>query len=128
MHFPGFPGLRQRTAIAAGDAVEVGGRVDIVGAACVAAFDERDQVRAGAKERPGPLVPGGRRDDLGPVLAGQQHWAEVIATATGDQGARTFLRARPDLVTPVDCGDTGRPDDIDTPADLARIAAATERA
>ena len=61
-----------------------------------------------------------------PVLLAREHWAEVIATATGDQGARTFLRAHPDLVTLVECGDTGRPDDIDTPADLARIA--TERA
>jgi CTP:molybdopterin cytidylyltransferase MocA len=58
-----------------------------------------------------------------PVLLAREHWAEVIATATGDQGARTFLRARPDLVTLVECGDTGRPDDIDTPADLARITA-----
>jgi xanthine dehydrogenase accessory factor len=57
-----------------------------------------------------------------PVLLAREHWAEVMATATGDQGARTFLRARPDLVTLVECGDTGRPDDIDTPADLARIA------
>jgi CTP:molybdopterin cytidylyltransferase MocA len=56
-----------------------------------------------------------------PVLLPREHWAEVIATATGDQGARTFLRAHPDLVTLVECGDTGRPDDIDTPADLARI-------
>ena len=63
-----------------------------------------------------------------PVLLAREHWPEVMATATGDQGARTFLRARPDLVTLVECGDTGRPDDIDTPADLARIAAATERA
>ena len=64
-----------------------------------------------------------------PVLLAREHWAEVIATATGDQGARTFLRTRPDLVTLVECGDTGRPDDIDTPADLARItSAATERA
>jgi CTP:molybdopterin cytidylyltransferase MocA len=64
-----------------------------------------------------------------PVLLAREHWAEVIATATGDQGARTFLRTRPDLVTLVECGDTGRPDDIDTPADLARITgAATERA
>jgi CTP:molybdopterin cytidylyltransferase MocA len=63
-----------------------------------------------------------------PVLLARECWAEVIAMATGDQGARTFLRARPDLVTVVECGDTGRPDDIDTPADLARItAAATER-
>ena len=59
-----------------------------------------------------------------PVLLAREHWAEVIATATGDQGARTFLRTRPDLVTLVECGDTGRPDDIDTPADLARITAA----
>ena len=63
-----------------------------------------------------------------PVLLAREHWAEVIATATGDQGARTFLQARPELVTLVECGDTGRPDDIDTPADLARMAAATERA
>jgi nicotine blue oxidoreductase len=56
-----------------------------------------------------------------PVLLAREHWAEVIATATGDQGARAFLRARPDLVTLVECGDAGRPDDIDTPADLDRI-------
>jgi len=58
-----------------------------------------------------------------PVLLAREHWAEVAATATGDQGARTFLRARADLVTLVECGDTGRADDIDTPADLARITA-----
>jgi nicotine blue oxidoreductase len=58
-----------------------------------------------------------------PVLLAREHWPEVIALATGDAGARPFLRAHPDLVTPVECGDTGRPDDIDTPADLARIVA-----
>jgi CTP:molybdopterin cytidylyltransferase MocA len=57
-----------------------------------------------------------------PVLLAREHWPEVIAMATGDQGARAFLRARPDLVTLVECGDTGRPDDIDTPADLEHIA------
>ena len=63
-----------------------------------------------------------------PVLLAREHWPEVIETATGDQGARTFLRAHPDLVTLVECGDTGRPDDIDTPADLARITAAADQA
>ena len=57
-----------------------------------------------------------------PVLLAREHWPEVIATATGDQGARAFLRARPDLITLIECGDTGRPDDIDTTADLDRIA------
>jgi nicotine blue oxidoreductase len=57
-----------------------------------------------------------------PVLLPREHWPEVIASATGDQGARAFLRARPDLVTLIECGDTGRPDDIDTAADLERVA------
>jgi nicotine blue oxidoreductase len=56
-----------------------------------------------------------------PVLLGREHWAEVTALAVGDSGARTFLRAHPELVTQVECGDTGRPDDIDTQADLDRI-------
>jgi CTP:molybdopterin cytidylyltransferase MocA len=56
-----------------------------------------------------------------PVLIGREHWAQAVELAVGDVGARPFLRARPDLVTLVECGDTGRPDDIDTTADLARI-------
>ncbi len=57
-----------------------------------------------------------------PVLLAREHWPEVMATATGDRGARAFLRARPDRITLIECGDTGRPDDIDTTADLDRIA------
>ena len=57
-----------------------------------------------------------------PVLLAREHWPEVIATATGDQGARAFLRARADLVTLIECGDTGSPDDIDTAEDLERVA------
>ena len=56
-----------------------------------------------------------------PVLIARVHWPAVIALATGDAGARPFLRAHPELITLVECGDTGRPDDIDTEADLARI-------
>jgi CTP:molybdopterin cytidylyltransferase MocA len=56
-----------------------------------------------------------------PVLIGREHWPEVIGLAVGDVGARPFLRAHRDLVTEVECGDTGRPDDVDTPEDLARV-------
>ncbi len=56
-----------------------------------------------------------------PVLLAREHWPEVIETAAGDQGARAFLRTRPGLVTLIECGDTGSPDDIDTAADLARV-------
>jgi CTP:molybdopterin cytidylyltransferase MocA len=57
-----------------------------------------------------------------PVLIGRAHWAQAAAAAQGDAGARTFLRARPELVKAVECGDVGRPDDLDTPEDLLRIA------
>ena len=57
-----------------------------------------------------------------PVLLDREHWPEVISLAAGDVGARPFLRAHPDLVTLVECADTGQPDDLDTPADLARLS------
>jgi CTP:molybdopterin cytidylyltransferase MocA len=62
-----------------------------------------------------------------PVLIARQHWAEVAELATGDVGARPFLQAHPELVVQIECGDTGQPDDIDTPDDLARIEALLAR-
>jgi CTP:molybdopterin cytidylyltransferase MocA len=56
-----------------------------------------------------------------PVLLARSHWDGVLAAAAGDAGARPYLRANPGLVTEVECADTGSPDDIDTPADLARV-------
>jgi len=58
-----------------------------------------------------------------PVLIARRFFAEAAEAAQGDVGARAFLRARPDLVRRVECGDTGRADDLDTAQDLARIAA-----
>jgi CTP:molybdopterin cytidylyltransferase MocA len=58
-----------------------------------------------------------------PVLLARGHWAGVLAAADGDTGARPYLRAHPDLVTLVECADIGRPDDVDTPEDLARVSA-----
>jgi nicotine blue oxidoreductase len=57
-----------------------------------------------------------------PVLIARRLWADAAAAAVGDVGARAFLRAHPELVAAVECGDTGRPDDLDTRADLDRIA------
>ena len=56
-----------------------------------------------------------------PVLVARAHWAAVATAAVGDTGARPFLRGNPELVTAVECGDAGRPDDLDTSADLDRI-------
>jgi CTP:molybdopterin cytidylyltransferase MocA len=58
-----------------------------------------------------------------PVLLARDHWAGVLAAVDGDTGARPYLRAHPDLVALVECADIGRPDDVDTPEDLARVGA-----
>ena len=59
-----------------------------------------------------------------PVLLARDEWAGVLALATGDVGARPYLQAHPDRITAVECGDIGRPDDVDTPEDLARVSRA----
>ncbi|GLZ45677.1 hypothetical protein Acsp06_18620 [Actinomycetospora sp. NBRC 106375] len=54
-----------------------------------------------------------------PVLLGRDHWEAVRAAATGDAGARGFLRGRGDVVA-VEIGDVAVEDDLDTPDDLQR--------
>lgn len=56
-----------------------------------------------------------------PVRLDRAVWADVAAAATGDGGARSWLRAHPALVVQVDCSDAGSPDDLDTPQDLAAL-------
>ena len=51
-----------------------------------------------------------------PVLLGREHWAAVIATVTGDAGARGYLSGRD--VRLVECADLGDGRDLDLPADL----------
>jgi CTP:molybdopterin cytidylyltransferase MocA len=48
-----------------------------------------------------------------PVLLGRDSWAEVAATATGDEGARRYLAAH--AVTEVDCTGLADPVDLDVP-------------
>jgi CTP:molybdopterin cytidylyltransferase MocA len=54
-----------------------------------------------------------------PVLLTRAVWDEAAALATGDTGARAWLRAHHDRVRPVPCDDVASPDDIDTAQDLA---------
>ena len=56
-----------------------------------------------------------------PVLLDRSTWVAVAEAATGDDGARVWLRAHPESVTAVDCSDVGQPDDVDTPQDLAGL-------
>ncbi|WP_314220390.1 nucleotidyltransferase family protein [Streptomyces zaehneri] len=56
-----------------------------------------------------------------PVLFGAGHWADIAATATGDRGARAYLKEHEEAITLVECGDVARPFDIDTPQDLAHL-------
>lgn len=56
-----------------------------------------------------------------PVLLGAAHWAGIRASATGDRGARAYLRAHEESVTLVECDDVARPYDIDTEADLGHL-------
>ncbi|MFJ7076842.1 NTP transferase domain-containing protein [Streptomyces sp. NPDC098781] len=56
-----------------------------------------------------------------PVLFGAAHWAGIAATATGDRGARVYLKEHQEAVRLVECGDVAQPYDIDTEADLAHL-------
>jgi CTP:molybdopterin cytidylyltransferase MocA len=47
-----------------------------------------------------------------PVLLGREHWAGVIETAVGDQGARAYLADRD--VTLVECADLATGRDVDS--------------
>jgi nicotine blue oxidoreductase len=54
-----------------------------------------------------------------PVLLGRDHWAGVAAAASGDRGARDYLRAHDDLVRVVPVGDVADDFDLDVPEDAA---------
>ncbi|MFH9942070.1 NTP transferase domain-containing protein [Streptomyces murinus] len=56
-----------------------------------------------------------------PVLFGAAHWAGIAAAATGDRGARAYLKAHEEAVRLVECADVARPYDIDTEADLSHL-------
>lgn len=51
-----------------------------------------------------------------PALIGRDHWEPVIASASGDHGARHHFRATPHEL--VECGDLATGRDVDTPDEL----------
>ena len=102
--------------------------------ACVVALVDQPRVTPAAVER----LRGAHRDGAAaavatydgrprnPVLLDRSVWDDVARAAVGDEGARSWLRAHPQLVVRVDCTDVGAPDDLDTPQDLAALAVATD--
>jgi len=69
-----------------------------------------------ADATPDALVMGGyagRRSH--PVLLGREHWAGVARSATGDRGARDYLRAHADRVRVVPVGHLADDTDLDVP-------------
>ncbi|MGW5373488.1 nucleotidyltransferase family protein [Streptomyces sp. NPDC004009] len=56
-----------------------------------------------------------------PVLFGAAHWAGITASATGDRGARAYLREHAAALRLVECADVAEPYDIDTEADLSHL-------
>ena len=97
--------------------------------ACVVALVDQPLVRPEAVERLRAAHAGGAVAAVAsyagrprnPVLLDRSTWAGVAAAATGDEGARGWLRAHQDLVVAVDCTDVGDPGDLDTPQDLAAL-------
>lgn len=86
-----------------------------VGAAAVA------RVRA-AFRSPASLAAATYAGERGhPVLFGADHWDGIAASATGDRGARAYLKEFAATVTAVECGDVAEPYDIDTVPDLERL-------
>jgi aldose 1-epimerase len=65
------------------DPGQVRWRVDVVGAARVAAFDEGDEVGVGPEKRPRPGVASGHLDHPGPVIARQQHGIARLTAVSG---------------------------------------------
>ncbi|MEU7924284.1 nucleotidyltransferase family protein [Micromonospora sp. NPDC049107] len=56
-----------------------------------------------------------------PVLLGRDHWPGVAEAATGDRGARDYLRAHATAVQLVDCADVADDTDVDLPEHAARL-------
>jgi len=76
--------------------------------------------RIRAYGRPDALAAATYGGEMGhPVLLGRDHWAGVIEAATGDRGARPYLRRHQDDLVFVACDDIADGADMDTPPPAA---------
>lgn len=97
--------------------------------ACVVALADQPLVTPAAVDRLTAAWRGGataavaayRGAARNPVLLDASVWSAVAEAAVGDAGARGWLRAHPELVTAVECGDVASADDVDTPEMLAAL-------
>ncbi|GAA3706868.1 nucleotidyltransferase family protein [Zhihengliuella alba] len=77
--------------------------------------------------RPGRVTAAGYRGRDGelrrghPLVLDASLKRAAAESATGDAGARDFLRAHPELIDVVDCSDLGSDDDVDTAEDLHHL-------
>lgn len=114
------------SSLAVGLAAATGLDVDAVVIALVdqpgagAAVVRRLIASAGDLPDAAAVVAGYRGVGRNPVLLRRSCWAGVAASAEDDAGARVWLRAHPEQVVVVECGDLGNPDDLDTPESLRR--------
>ena len=104
--------------------------------AAVVLLADQPLVGAGAVERLVAAFEGGAKVAVAtyegrarnPVLFSREVWPLLEAELSGDEGARPFLRRRPELVTLVPCDGVGNPADVDTAEDLRRLEGLREGA
>ena len=97
--------------------------------AAVVLLADQPLVGAGAVERLLAAFEGGARVAAAtyggklrnPVLFSREVWPLLMRELSGDEGARSFLRRHPELVTRVPCDGVGDPADVDTADDLRRL-------
>lgn len=99
--------------------------------AAVIALADQPLVGAGAVERLVTAFEGGAEaavatyggEQRNPALFARGMWPILVDELSGDAGARSVLRGRPELVTEVPCDGVADPADVDTGEDLRRLEA-----
>lgn len=99
--------------------------------AAVIALADQPLVGAEAVERLMDAFEGGAQaavatyggEQRNPALFSRTLWPLLMEEMSGDVGARSVLRSRPELVTEVPCDGAADPSDVDTVEDLRRLEA-----